>query len=189
MLPLQSACSPAQTGLRGTWDTRWVSHLLWRSEPSQADISPLEGKDAQIFGDPNVICPRSCVSSACPRSCVASAVHTLTCADWSLRDPGHKMAPLLASAVRALQGEHLSFVGECAWMSGTRNGVCPRSCVASADCSLTLCSSRADLCRLISEGPRIQDGSLTCSGSQSLTRWTPLLWQGKCLDVWVSSFF
>jgi hypothetical protein len=28
----------------------------------------------------------------CPRSSVASAVHALSCTDWSLRDPGYKMA-------------------------------------------------------------------------------------------------
>jgi hypothetical protein len=85
-------------------------------------------------------CPRSCVASACPRSCVTSAVHTLTCADWSLRDPGHKIAPTLALAVRALPGEHLSSGREGAQMSGSRNRVCPRSCVTSVVCELTLCS-------------------------------------------------
>jgi hypothetical protein len=29
-----------------------------------------------------------------------------------------------------------------------------------------------------------QDGSLTCSGGQSPPGQTPLLWQGKCLDIW-----
>jgi hypothetical protein len=28
----------------------------------------------------------------CPRSSVASAAHVLSCMDWSLRDPGYKMA-------------------------------------------------------------------------------------------------
>ena len=45
------------------------------------------------------------------------------------------------------------------------NGVCPRSCAASAVYLLTLC--RADLCRLLSETPRTHDRSLTFSGSQS----------------------
>jgi hypothetical protein len=31
-------------GLRGMRDTKWLSHLLWRSEPSWADTSPLAGK-------------------------------------------------------------------------------------------------------------------------------------------------
>ena len=55
-----------------------------------------------------------------------------TCADWSLRDPGHKMAPSPALAVRALSYNHLSSGGEGAQMSGAQNGVCRRSCVASA---------------------------------------------------------
>jgi hypothetical protein len=63
---------------------------------------------AQMSGAQDGVCPRSCVASACPRSCVPSAVCTLTCADWSLRDLRHKMVPLHAPAVRALQGRHLS---------------------------------------------------------------------------------
>ena len=47
-----------------------------------------------------------------------------------------------------------------------------------------LCSLCAHLHRLFSEGPRTQDGSLTCSGSQSPPRWSLLLWQGRCPDVW-----
>ena len=30
--------------LRGTWDIRWLRHLLWKSEPSLAATSPLAGK-------------------------------------------------------------------------------------------------------------------------------------------------
>jgi hypothetical protein len=47
-----------------------------------------------------------------------------------------------------------------------------------------LCSLLSHLHRLISEGPGTQDGSLTCSGSQSPPRQPPLLWQGRCWDVW-----
>jgi hypothetical protein len=39
------------------------------------------------------------------RRCVVSALCPLTWADWSLKDPGPKMAPLPAPAVRALLGE------------------------------------------------------------------------------------
>jgi hypothetical protein len=39
---------------------------------------------------------------------------------------------------RALLGRHLSSCGKGATMSGAQNGVCPRSCVASAVCSITL---------------------------------------------------
>jgi hypothetical protein len=45
------------------------------------------------------------------------------------------------------------------------------------------CSLCAQLHRLVSEGPKTQDGSLTCSGGQSPPRWSPLLWQGRCLDI------
>jgi hypothetical protein len=78
----------------------------------------------------------ACMSVAqnriCPRSFVASAFHMLTCVDWSLRDPGHKMAPSLVLAVSVLPGGHLSSGGGGVQMSGAQNGVCPRSCVASA---------------------------------------------------------
>ena len=47
-----------------------------------------------------------------------------------------------------------------------------------------LCSPHSHLRRLVSEGPRAQDGSLTCSSNQSPPRQTPLLWRGRCLDVW-----
>jgi hypothetical protein len=46
------------------------------------------------------------------------------------------------------------------------------------------CSLYSHLHRLVSEGPRTQYGSLTCSGSQSPPWWIPLLWWGRCLDVW-----
>jgi hypothetical protein len=77
------------------------------------------------------------------------------------------MAPSPVQAVRSLLSGHLSSSGEGAWMSGGQNGVCPRSCVASAVCLLTLCSLQAELRRLVSEGPRTYDGFLTCSGIQS----------------------
>ena len=47
-----------------------------------------------------------------------------------------------------------------------------------------LCSLHTHLHRLVFDRPGTQDGSLTCSGSQSPPRWPPLLWQGRCPDVW-----
>jgi hypothetical protein len=71
------------------------------------------------------------------QNCVASGVRTLTCADRSLRDQGYKMSPSPALAVRALPGRHLSPGREGARISGSQNGVCPRSCVTSAVRTLT----------------------------------------------------
>ena len=53
----------------------------------------------------------------------------VTWADWSPRDPGPKMAPSPAQAVRALLGRQLSSGSEGAQISGAQNRVCPRSCV------------------------------------------------------------
>jgi hypothetical protein len=101
------------------------------------------------------------------------------------------MNPSPALAVRALLGGHLFYGREGSWMSSTQNGVSPRSCVASAfprNCVPSAVGShslrRADLHRLVSEGPGTHDGSLFCSCSQSPPRRAPLLWQGKCPDVW-----
>ena len=43
VLPLQSACLPAQTVLLGISDTRWLFHLLWWSKASREDTSLLAG--------------------------------------------------------------------------------------------------------------------------------------------------
>jgi hypothetical protein len=55
-------------------------------------------------------------------------------------------------------------------------------CLSQRLCSF--CSQHSHLCKLVSEGPGTQDGSFTCSGSQSPPRQPFLLWQGRCLDVW-----
>jgi hypothetical protein len=46
-----------------------------------------------------------------------------------------------------------------------------------------LCSLCSHLHRLVSKGPKTHEGSLTCSGGLSPPRWSPLLLQGRCLDV------
>ena len=88
------------------------------------------------------------------------------------------MALSPAPAVRALPGSHLSSSGEGAWISGARNRglsqkLC-RFCLSQKLCHFCLsqklccfCSPHSHLSRLVSEGPGAQDGSLTCSGSQS----------------------
>jgi hypothetical protein len=77
-LPLLSVHSPAQTGLWGAQDPRWLPHLLQWSEPSQVVTSPLVGKVPRCLEKEMGVCPRICVASACPRSCVTSAVCLLT---------------------------------------------------------------------------------------------------------------
>jgi hypothetical protein len=50
MLLLQPVCSPEQTGLWSTQDTRWSSHLILWSGPSLEADSPLGGKLLQGLG-------------------------------------------------------------------------------------------------------------------------------------------
>jgi hypothetical protein len=134
---------------------------------------------------------------ACPRRCVASPVCTLTCTDCSQRDLGIKMALSTSLAVRALPGSHLSSGGErCpdSWspkLSLSQKLCCfclsQKLCHFCSPIAHPTCSLRASLCRLVSKGPESQDVSLTCSGSQSPTRQTPLLCLGRCPDVWSPS--
>jgi hypothetical protein len=130
-----------------------------RALPSGHLSSGSEG--AQMSGAQKGVCPRSCVASAL---CLLT-FHGLQADLCRLvsEGPGAQDGSLTCSGSQSPPGRHLSSGGEAARISGVRNGVCPRSCVASAVCSLTLGSSEADLCRLVSEGPRTQDGSLISS--------------------------
>jgi hypothetical protein len=152
-------------------------------EPSQVDTSPLMGKvprcleaETRSFAEAVLLLPVPEVVLLLQSACSPFAVHELTCADWSLRNSGPKMAPSPApkepslvdtpplagkmprclglsqklccfcspnSYLRRLVSEgsgtwqrppggHLSSCGEGTQMAGARNGVCPRSCVASA---------------------------------------------------------
>jgi hypothetical protein len=94
----------------------------------------------------------------CPRSYVASVASMLSCTDWSLRDPGYKMALSPALAVRTLPGCHLVSGRETepiygahfcflAEDDGQEDALSQKRCCFS--------SLYALLCRLISEGPRI----------------------------------
>ena len=109
-----------------------------RSVPSQVVTSPLAEKVPQCLEPKTGSVSEAVLLLPVPEavwllqfSWSPSAVHELICADWSQRDPGHKMAPLPALAVRALPGGHLSSGGEGSWMSGGQNEVCPSSCVNS----------------------------------------------------------
>ena len=121
VLPLQSVCSPAQTGLRGTPDTRLLSYLLSWSEPSRTDTFTLEGKvpgclEHETWSFPELHCFCSLHSHLLRIVSEGSGTQhgSLTCSE------------------RALPNRHLSPGREGVWMSGARKGVCPRSCVASA---------------------------------------------------------
>jgi hypothetical protein len=57
------------------------------------------------------------------------------------------------------------------------NRACPRSCVTSAVI--------AHLHRMVSEGPRTHDGSLTYSGGHSPPGRPPFLWWGRHPHVWI----
>jgi hypothetical protein len=127
VFPLQSACSPAQTGHRGKPDTR--------SEPSQVATSLLVG-NVPICPEPDTgSVPEA--GSLLQSACSPSTVYMLTCTSWSQREPGHKMAPSPALVVRALPGDQLSSGGEGMWLFGAHNGACPRGCVVSSVYTLT----------------------------------------------------
>jgi hypothetical protein len=58
--------------------------------------------------------------------------------------------------------------------------------------AVSFCSPHSHLHRLVSVGSGNQDGSPRCfckplqgrADTSPLAGWTPLLWQGRCLDVW-----
>jgi hypothetical protein len=50
--------------------------------------------------------------------------------------------------------------------------------------AVSFCSPHSHLHRLVSEGSGNYDGSPRCSCKDLPSRWTPLLWQGRCPDIW-----
>ena len=89
--------------------------------------------------------------------------------------------------VRVLSSGKLSSCGDGSQRSGVQ------TCLLAEDegwkqglsqMMCCLCTLHACLHRLVSKGHRTQDGSLSCSGGQSPPGQTPLLWRGRCLDVW-----
>jgi hypothetical protein len=147
VLPLQSARSPVQTDPRGTWDTRWFFHLLWWSEPSRADTSPLAGKalgclEPEMASFPKLCCfclsQNLCHFCLSQKLCSFCSLHSHLCRLVSEKSGTQDGSPTCAG--RALLGRHLSRSGEGAQMSGALNRVCPRSCVTSA-CSRSYVAS------------------------------------------------
>ena len=89
-----------------------VSPVILLSEYSLQASSPLAGNaHRSLVFRPASWLKMKAQNRACPRRWVASAVCTLTCTDWSLRDPRHKMFPSPALEVRALPGDDLSSGG------------------------------------------------------------------------------
>ena len=89
--------------------------------------------------------------------------------------------------VRALSAGKLSSCREGAQRSGVQTCLLAENEAWKQGLSQKMCflsNLHTHLHRLVSKGPGTQDGSLTCSGSQSPPRQTPLLWQGRCPDVW-----
>ena len=122
--------------------TRWLSmavrilpggHLSSGGERSPRCLEPKMGSVLEAIS--HLPAPEAVWLLQSARS--PRAVCELTCADWSPRDPGHKMASSPAQADRALPGRHLSSGREGAQMSGPRSGLCPRSYIASAVRTLT----------------------------------------------------
>ena len=88
-----------QTGLRGTQETRWLPYLLWWSEPYQLDTSPLVGNMPGCLEPETGSVSEALLLLPVPEAVLLlQSAHSpftvceLTCTDWSLRDPGPKMA-------------------------------------------------------------------------------------------------
>jgi hypothetical protein len=170
VLPLQSACSLVQTGLRGMQDTRWLSHLLWWSEPTQADNSPLAGKvlgrlEPEMGSVPEAVLllPVSEAVLLLQSVHLPFAVGGLTYADCSLKDQVPKMAPS-PPLPEPSWVDTSPLAGKCLDVWSLKLGLSQKLCCFCL--SQKLCSfysPHSHLCRLVSEGSRIQDCSLTCS--------------------------
>jgi hypothetical protein len=92
----------------------------------------------------------------------------------------------LVSVVRALSAGKLSSFREGGQLSGVRTCLLaddegPKQGLSQNLCSF--CSPHSHLCRLVSAGSGNQDGSPGTAAKPSLVGWTPLLRQGRCLDV------
>jgi hypothetical protein len=104
----------------------------------------------------------------------------------SVSSPG---SPALSwvSVVRVLSAGKLSSCWECVKRTGVQ--ICLLSEDEGPKQGLSqkmscLCILLAHLHRLVSEGSKTQDGSLTCSVGQNPPGLPPLLWWERCPDVW-----
>jgi hypothetical protein len=183
VLPLQSAHSPAQTGLQGTRDTRWLSHLLWWSELSQGggggtDTSPLVGKVTGCLEPEteSVLEPVLLLQSV--RSPFAFC--KLTCAYWSLRYQDPKMDPSPALSVSPPGRTPLLWWGKCLDVWSSKRGLSQKLyCFFLSQKWCCFCSPPTHLGRLVSEGPRTQNTSSPAWAVRALPggRTSPLAWK------------
>jgi hypothetical protein len=63
-----------------------------RDQSTLQASSPLAGKVHRAGAQLCLLAEDEGPKGPCPRSSVATAAHVLSCEDWSLRDPGYKMA-------------------------------------------------------------------------------------------------
>ena len=119
---------------------------------------------------------------ACPRRCVASAVCTLTCTDLSPRDTGHQMALSPALVVRALPADTSPLVGKVPGCLEPEKGSVPEAVLL-----LQSACSPFTIHELTSADWSLRDPGPKMAPSHALKEpaWvTPLLWLGRCPDVW-----
>jgi hypothetical protein len=140
--PSQSVSWPAQTGLCGIRDPRWLPHLLWKSPPRWTPL-PCGGKCQDVWS------PKQCLSQMqCCFSSPHSHLHRLVSEGSRTQD----------GSLQALSNRHLSSGRERTFICPKCvASACPRSSVASAVCLLTLSSPWSDLHKLVCDGPRTQD--------------------------------
>jgi hypothetical protein len=79
-------------------------------------------------------------------------------------------------------GEHTQSFGDLLWLLAEDKG--PKGTLTQKLC--LFCHPCALLCRLVSDGPRIQDGILTWSCCQSPHRRPTFLWKGTFGEFWSS---
>jgi hypothetical protein len=140
------------------------------AEPSREDTSPLAGKLPGCLEPKSGSVPEAVLLLPVPEavSLLQSAsspfpVHQLTCADWSLRHLGHKMASLPASK-EPFRVDNLLWKNRCSDVWSRKRGLSQklcRFCLSQKLCHF--CGPNSHLHRLVSEGSGTQDGSLTCS--------------------------
>jgi hypothetical protein len=100
------------------------------AKPFQVRQTPLlwQGRYTDVWS-PNRGLPQKPFTLCLSQKLSASVVHTVTCADQSLRDPGNKMAPLGAQAKPSQVGQTpLLWQGRCLDVWSLKRGLPHRLC-------------------------------------------------------------